>query len=425
MPKVSMLAEKVRLISVPSDKFKTGIISVSMALPLDERAAANALMLFLLKRSCKEYPDFSMLNGKLDELYGASVSAGIFKKGDAQVLTMNISSLDDRFALTDESIAEQSAELLAGMIFKPNCKSGSFGAENLALEKRLLIQQVEEEFNNKRTYSFNKCIGHMCQNEPFGRGKYGTVEEINAVKMVDVYAAWKNMLSSAVFQITVVGSVQTEKVEKIFTSYFKKIYRTPENLETKFILKGGRFNRFEERQPVNQGKLVIGMRAGMSSSRDNIHAVTVMNDIFGRGTYSKLFTNVREKLSLAYYCNSRLISDKGIVAVEAGIDTDKEKKVTAEVLTQLTDLRNGKTEPEILEASKLSLKERHTFSTPEEIAAWYGSQIAEEEIFTPEQEVEGIEAVTMEQVCEAAKKLTIDTIFMLAAQPEEDAENED
>ena len=99
--------------------------------------------------------------------------------------------------------------------------------------------------------------------------------------------------------------------------------------ETVFILRGGHFNRYEETFPVNQGKLVIGFRAGMQHSRDNIHAVTVMNDIFGMGTYSKLFMNVREKLSLAYYCWSRLVASKGIVLVEGGIDTDKEKKASA------------------------------------------------------------------------------------------------
>ena len=154
----------------------------------------------------------------------------------------------------------------------------------------------------------------------------------------------------------------------------------------------------------------------MQNSRDNIAAITVMNDIFGMGTYSKLFMNVREKLSLAYYCWSKLIASKGLVLVEGGIDTDKEKKVSAEVLSQLSDLRNGKTDPEVLESSKRSLKERYTFTNPESICYWYAAQLLEEEIITPENMIEAVEAVTMEQVCAAAKKLSIDTIYMLKAE---------
>ncbi len=423
MPQVRMLADRVRLVSEQTSRFKTGRISVTAALPLDENAAANSLLIYLLKRSCKEYPDFSLLNGKLDELYGAAISASVSKSGDAQVLTLSMTCIDDRFALADESIAEQCAQLLANMLFKPNCKSGSFGAENLAMEKRLLIQRIEEELNDKRTYAFNKCISYMCSNEAFGKDKYGTVEEIKNVKMADVYAAWKNMLSTAIFQITVTGGADAEKIADVFEKHFKKIERNPVMPETKFVLRGGHFNRYEETFPVNQGKLVIGFRAGMNDSRDNLFAVTVMNDIFGSGTYSKLFMNVREKLSLAYYCWSKLVASKGLVLVEGGIDTDKEKKVSSEIISQLSDLRNGKTDPEVLESSKRSLKERYTLTTPEGICLWYASQLLQEEILTPEDMISGIETVTMEQVCEAAKKLSIDTIYMLKAQ--EEAENAD
>ena len=422
MPDIRMLADKVRLVSEPTEKFKTSCISVSMALPMDERMAANSLLVYLLKRSCKAYPELSLLNGRLDELYGAILGAGVSKNGEAQVLTLSITSLADKFALDDESIQLEAAQLLSDIIFKPNVKNGSFGAEALATEKRLLIQRIEEELNDKRSYAFNKCISHMCHNEAFGKDKYGTIEEIQSVKVSDVYEAWKNMLSTAVFQITVVGAADEEKVAAIFEKAFADIERNPATLETVFIQRSRRFDRFEEKFPVNQGKLVIGFRAGMSHRRDNIFAVTVMNDIFGMGTYSKLFMNIREKMSLAYYCWSRLIASKGIVLVESGIDTDKEKKVSAEVLSQLSDLRSGKTDPEVLESSKRALREKHTFTTPEGILGWYSSQVTSDEIMTPEEVVSGIEQVTMEDVCAAAKKLSIDTIFMLSAQEEADNE---
>ena len=422
MPQIRMLADKVRLVSEPADKFKTGCVSVSMALPMDDRMAANSLLVYLLKRSCKAYPELSLLSGRLDELYGAVLGAGVSKNGEAQVLTLSITSLADKFALEGESIQLEAAQLLADIIFKPNIKKGSFGAESLAMEKRLLIQRIEEEMNDKRTYAFNKCISYMCQNEAYGKDKYGTVEGIENVKMADVYDAWKNLLSTAVFQITVVGAADSDKVASVFEKHFEKIERKPAEIETVFIQRGRRFNHFEEKFPVNQGKLVMGFRAGMQHRRDNIFAMTVMNDIFGMGTYSKLFMNIREKMSLAYYCWSRLVASKGIVLVESGIDTDKERKVSAEVLSQLSDLRNGKTDPEVLESSKRALRERHTFTTPEGILGWYSAQVTCDEIITPDEMVSGIEQVTMDDVCAAAKKLSIDTIFMLSAQ--EEAENE-
>ncbi len=422
MSEIRTLADKLRLVSVKTDKYKTGQILVSMAMPMTGNLAANALLLYLLKRSCKEYPDFMLLHRKLDSLYGASLGAAVVKSGEAQILNLSVTYIDDRFALDGESISDCCAELIAGMIFKPNIKNRSFGADALAEEKRLLIQRSESELDDKGTYAYERCIAEMCANEPYGRRKYGTKEEIEAVKMADVYAAWKNVLETATVQISVIGSGDVDKIASLFESEFKKIDRTPAEINTVFVKRGGRFKRIEESFPVNQGKLVIGFRTGTESTGDNRFAVTVMNDIFGGGTYSKLFANVREKMSLAYYCRSRFFAQKGIVTVQSGIDTDKEKTVSAAIINQLNDLRSGKNEPDILEISKRSLRERYVFSDPSDIIMWYALQAAEPQIIEPEEMVKGIEEVTMEQVMEAAKKLSIDTIFMLSAEKGEDAE---
>lgn len=421
MPQISMLADGVRLVAEPTDRFKTACISVSMALPMDERMAANALLLYLLKRSCRAYPDMTQLQGKLDALYGAAIGASVSKLGEAQVLTLQLTCLADKFALTQESIAAESAQLLADLIFRPNVKNASFGAAALQAEKRLLIQRVEEELNDKRTYAFQQCIANMCQNELYGKPKYGTVEEIEAVKMTDVYAAWRNLLRTAVFQITVVGAADAAQIAETFAAGFKRIERAPVTPATQFVQRARRFNHYSDSFPVNQGKLVMGFRAGMADSRDNIAAMTVMNDLFGGGTYSKLFANVREKLSLAYYCWSRLIASKGLLIVESGIDTEMERKASAEILSQLSDLRNGKTDPALLESSKRSLRERLTPSSPDAILDWYSVQVLQPEICTLAQRIEAIEQVTMDEVCAAAKRISIDSIYMLSAEQAEEA----
>ncbi|MBR4727998.1 MAG: insulinase family protein [Clostridia bacterium] len=421
MPQINVLADGVRLVAEPTDRFKTACISVSMALPMDEHMAANALLLYLLKRSCRAYPDMTQLQGKLDALYGASIGADISKIGEAQVLRLQLTCLADKFALTKESIAAESAQLLADLIFRPNVKNASFGAAALQAEKRLLIQRVEEELNDKRTYAYEQLIANMCQNELYGKPKYGTVEEIEAVKMSDVYAAWRNLLRTAIFQITVVGAADAAQIAEAFAAGFKRIERAPVTPPTQFVQRARRFNHYSKSFPVNQGKLVIGFRAGMADSLDHIASMTVMNDLFGGGTYSKLFANVREKMSLAYYCWSRLVASKGLLIVESGIDTEMERKASAEILSQLSDLRNSKTDPALLDASKRSLRERLTPASPYAILEWYSAQVLQPEICTQEARIAAIEEVTMEDVCAAAKRISIDSIYMLSAEKTEEA----
>lgn len=419
------VCDGVKVVSVKTDSFKTNIIDVSMAVPMGDNAAVNALLVHLLKRSCKAYPDFTELNGKLDELYGASLGVCVSKAGDAQVLSLSITCIDDKFSFNGESIIDECAKLIAGMIFEPNIKSGSFGADNLAMEKRLLVQQVLEEQDDKRTYAFKKCIEAMCANEPFGKPRVGTIDQIEHVKMAEVYSAWSNLLSTAVFQITVVGNTDGESVAKLFTEKFSKIERATCEINTVFHKKAQRFVRIEETVPVNQGKLVMGYRSGMESADDNLYAEKVMVDIFGGGTYSKLFANIREKMSLAYYCSARLIASKGLIVVQSGIDTEKEKSVSAGVINQLNEIRNGKFDDETIAASKRSLKEGLTFTTPDSYCNWYSSQILDKVIRTPEETIENIEKVTKEEICAAASRMSLDKIFMLAAEPVKEGDNED
>ncbi len=314
------------------------------------------------------------MNNRLAELYGASLGCGVSKRGDAQFLTISGFCIDDRFALDGEKISEEFLNLLADVIFSPNVKGGSFGMDNLDREKRLLIQEVLEEQDDKRAYAYNKCISYMCENEPFGKPRAGTPEQIEKVRMNELYPAWKTLLSTAVIQITAVGNFDTDYIVKLFTGKF-----------------------------------------------ENLFAETVMVDIFGGGTYSKLFANIREKQSLAYYCSAGLLSFKGLVIVQSGIDSDKEKSVSAGIINQLNDLRKGKFDDETLAASKRSLREKFTFSSSFEIASFYSSQSLEEEILTPEEFADSIDAVTREQICSAAENMVLDKIFMLAAGTEEEA----
>lgn len=424
MFKTKTAAPGVRVVSVKTDKYKTNIIDVSMAVPLDENAAANALLIGLLSRSCKDYPDFSSLNAKLDELYGASLGCSVRKIGDAQVLSLSVTSLDDRFALEGESITDECAKLLCSLIFNPNVKGTSFGKDALKSEKRLLINNIIAELDNKRYYALKKCTELMCANEPYGRSEYGTVEEVESVKTADIYTAWKNLLRTAVIQITTVGGSDITKITRLFSKQFKTIDREPCEIKTIFFKKGQHFRRGVEQFPMKQGKLVFGFRTGSEDRYDNYFPLRVMCDIFGGGTYSKLFANVREKMSLAYYCSSSFVSSKGIIFVQSGIDTEKEKQVSTAIINQLDEIRKGKFDDEILASSKRSLREGLTLVSPEAVCGWYKSFIIEDDIMTPEETADGYDKVTKEEVCEAAKQLSIDKIYMLEAVESEEATDE-
>ncbi len=405
--------------------FKVAILTANFALPLGTDAAANALLPGLLKRTCKKYPTITQMNSHLASLYGAMVGGSVGKDGESQIISLHVTVLEDRFSLSEEKISSEAADLLLDLIFEPNFVDGKFSDADIEREKRLMIEQIESELNDKRYYALKRCTEIMCENEAYSLSRYGTVEEIKALDSDKLTRAWKNMLSSAVVYIGVTGSMNADIIRSRFEQKFEDIDRSRiTELHTEFITSAYETHRVREEMPVKQGKLVLGMRAGMTDIDDNYHAIKVMCDIFGGGVYSKLFNNVREKMSLCYYCSAGFNRSKGLIMVQSGIENENEQKAIDAILAQLEDIQKGNFTDEEFDASIKGLTNlaHGVCDTPEGIDRWYSGQMLDSEIITPEEYARLISAVTREQVIAAAQCVTLDTVYMLAGTGTEDDE---
>ena len=420
------IAKGVRLCAVPTDKFKTCRINISMAMPLDSNASARAILPYFLHRRCAKYPDFTALNRQLDELYGASVAGGVLKRGESQVISFSLSAIDDRFALDGDTVALQCAELLADMIFDPIKDGESFPLDMIEQEKHLLVEIIENEMNDKRRYAALRCQELMFADEAFSINHLGKVDEVKALTPEDVYDAWEEELREATVQITMVGSMDAEPVVEMFKSRFADIRRIPDEIKTQFVTAAPKPDYVCETMPIKQGKLVMGFRTGMRNEDDNAVPMRIAVDIFGGGVYSKLFTVVREKTSLCYYCSAALYNSKGFVLVQSGIEDANEEKAKKEILNQLSLVAQGEFTDDDFSASIKGISDSiiSNNDTPETICAWYASQVLRDEPKTPEKYVEEIKAVERQQVISAAKTIMLDTVYMLKSNGEVN-ENED
>ena len=159
----------------------------------------------------------------------------------------------------------------------------------------------------------------------------------------------------------------------------------------------------------------MGFTTPITIRTEQFVAMQVMNLVFGGGMMSKLFMQVREKMSLCYDIGSGFHSAKGIMTVSAGIDCTKEQVVRQEILCQLEACRKG----EITELEMRSAKEslcsslRATHDSPGSIENYYATAALSGLALTPEAYLTAVEAVTVEQVTEAAKLLSLHTVFFL------------
>lgn len=403
--------------SISDNRFKTMRLSVSFILPLTkEDASVNALLSSVLTRTTEKYPDFTVLSKKLSELYGANLSGYVRKMGDNQVITFAISGIDDKYAFEGDNISGSMSELLCEVIFRPKLSGKSFCEEEILQEKRQLKDLIDSEFNEKRVYANNRFTEIMCQNEPYGIMRFGTKEDVDNTTGEQLYTAWKNMLRSARVEIFHIGQSSSKDAKNILAKGFGSGERTPVKIENIVVPPTGEIREVTEEMELSQSKMIMGFRTDVTSKNIvDAYAMRVAIALLGGTAHSKLFNNVREKLSVCYYCAARYNRTKGIMHIESGVEKENIQKAKLAILNEIEEMKNGNITDFELEATKLSMCNDFVSVCDYDsgLEFWYLSQIMDEKFLSVTEASELVNNITKQQVVDMASKLNFDTIYVL------------
>lgn len=417
--KLVPIAKGVNGLFIQNNRFSTTHISVNLYLPLKkETVAVNALLPFVLSSCSAEYPDFSALNLRLNELYGADVGGIADKIGDTQVLRFFSYFIDDEYIPNGDKVADEAVELLISMLFKPSVKNGSFLKADVEREKRLTLEKIAGIVNDKRSYAISRIIAEMYKDEPFGELKTGSAKDVAAITGESLFNAFERVLSSAEVRIQVIGKKLPDRLFDRIAEGLKGYERiTPAIAPSVPKKPAAEVNRILEEMDVSQGKLVMGFCTDCVGSERETAFLTVFADLFGGGPYSKLFANVREKLSLCYYCAARPNRNKGYILVDCGVESENAEKAENEILNQLNELKNGNFTDEELNFAISSIKDSLACLNDSEASldGWYAMRPFGEPI-SPEEFISLIEKVTKEDIIKAAGLYRLDTVYKIMPQ---------
>ena len=406
----------VTLRCFPDTRFKQGALSFQIIRPMRrEEAALNALIPTVLLRGTTKHPDLRAITLRLDELYGAAVGVTVRRAGDYQTTGLTCGFIEDKYALPGDRVLEPMIDFLRELLLEPVLEDGGFDRSFVESEKKNLISTIESELNDKRTYAMNQMLRAMCKADSYGVPRLGSVEDVERIDSVSAYAHYRDILRTSRIDIFYVGSAPAETVAQLLKPLFAEIGRNyiPLAPQTPFRDAGG--EDLVETMDVSQGKLCLGYVTPITNRDPRFAAMQVMNTIFGAGMTSKLFMNVREKLSLCYSIGSGYYGSKGLVTVSAGIDFAKEQQTRDEIARQLDAIRNGDiTEEELTSAKEALLSSlRSTHDSPGAIEGYYATAALSGMNMTPEQYMDAVRAVTAEQVAEVAKELRLHTTYFL------------
>lgn len=415
------LSDQVTVRNLIDPKFKTMRISVNMIVPLTEQqVACNALLPAIVSRVTREYPDYTSLSRYLSALYGACLSSSISKIGDNQVLSISASGISNKYALDGENIAAKLTDLICSAIFCPlKDENGLFPADGFKQEKRQLLETIDANFNDKKIYAKRRCLEIFYDDEPAAISRYGSKETVSAVKLEELNAAWERILSTARFELFVLGDCDFASVCKSFSGHFN-FDRAPIHLSNKIVLSCGEVKEVTETMKVAQSKLVMAFRTGVTA--EDSSATKVMSVLLGGSPSSKLFLNVREKMSLCYYCSSRISDVKGALFVESGVETGKADAAKAAILEQLQDICDGKFTDDDLNFAKLAMVNSYKAVGDSLYAMenWYLNQVFSPQIVSPEDMIEQISHITRIDIIDAARKVSLDTVYILKGEQIDD-----
>ena len=409
----------VWLRSIHTGKFKSAYLSVTLLTPLEaETASENALIPAVLRQGTADHPDLESLSAALDELYGGAIEPVVRKKGETQCVGFVASFLDDAYTLEGEPVLEGAAALLGELLLRPYTQNGCFCPDYVRGEKENLIARIRGQMNDKRRYATHRLVEEMCREEAFGVDKLGDVAHVETITPQSLWERYQTLLASAQIELYYCGSAKPERVEQAMRQALAGLPQARERLcpECEVALHAGTEPRYvEDRLDVTQGKLAMGFRTGIDAWDEDYPALMLLNAVYGGTTTSKLFLNVRERLSLCYYASSGLMKYKDVMLVSSGVEFSKVGQAQDEILAQLQACKDGGFTDDELEWARRSVVSTlmTTLDAQSRLEDYWLGQAAAGLTEAPDELAQRVERTTRAQVQAAAQKLTLDTVYFL------------
>jgi len=395
---------------------KTSTIAVSFLTELTaENAAVNALVPMILTHSSKAYPTMTALNCRLSTLYGASLSYAAGAVADNHDLMVRISTIADKYALEGENLTLSAAQLLCGCIFEPN-----FSEDDFDLLKGELIDNIDSTLNDKHLFASVSAAKTIFKGESSAVYPYGDRESASAVTPDSAYSAYKRLLSGAAIEVCCYGREISPQAKQCLISAFSALGNREgvyvPTAEPSPLKSSPAFS--EDKLDVVQSKLLLAYKSHEPDSA----AMRLFSGIFGGTPFSLLFTNVREKMSLCYYCSARYRPLKQTLIVNSGVEHTNISTAREAIGQQLERICSGDFTNELVEQTKLYYCDayRQIGDSPNNLFSWYHSMAVSGKIVSPEEMIERTAAVTREDIIRCAKSFALDTVYVLTASSSEE-----
>lgn len=335
------LARGVDLHIIPTKQFKMNHVLIDFATPqTPTNATARNLLANLLETSTHRYPTQTALARQLAALYGAYVNLFVNRLGTLHTVRLRASFVNNRFV--NENLFEKISELINEILFHPLIDDGEFDGPTFRIQSNNLKSSIKSLYDDKQFMANQRLMDLYYQDDSVMKvPSFGQIKDLETLSAMSLVSTYKSMINNDKVDIFILGDIDPVVAQDVFAKMpFKD--RIVDDISPLYRqLPYDTVQKKNEYQQVSQAKLNLAYSLPVYYHDTNYYAGLVFNGLFGGTPYSKLFTNVREKASLAYYASSRLLPFNGLLSVQTGIQASNKDKVQQLIAEQLHALQNG------------------------------------------------------------------------------------
>ncbi len=403
-------------------RFKTFRFSLIARRPLDERAAARSLLPSMLLQGTERDPDRPALARRMEMLYGAAVLPSTSKIGESHLLRFSLDSVAGSHVPGEPDLLSDGLDFLGDILARPRLENGEFATGVFRREQVQAAHEVRALFNDKMVYAGQQALSQACAGEPMAIPEHGGVAAIEALQPADPERARADFLQHGQMWGVAMGALPEEgSLERIGAFLTALPARSPEPVGDPVQVEPRPARADVERANVQQAKQVLVYRVPWTNESRTWVARALFASMLGGGPHSRLFREVREKQSLAYYAHAAVDRNKGLLQVHVGLDESAAERVQVETQKQIEELAAGRFEPAELETARAgllstlaaiddSIGDRMEFTSRQ----WLLQQDR-----TPEQQAELYASIQQDEVASSMDGVWLDYSYLLAPQATE------
>ncbi|TCS92576.1 EF-P 5-aminopentanol modification-associated protein YfmF [Hazenella coriacea] len=411
----------IRVHVCASEKFKTTTLVANIQQELKkDLVTRTALLPQILQRGTISYPTTIDFKRYLDHLYGTIFYGDLFKRGERHIIQLGMEVANEQYLKETKSLLAEAIRFFSEVLSKPVTENRGFKSSYVESEKKVLKQRIESLQDDKIRYAAQRMTEEMCQGEPYAIFNHGQLEDIPVIDGENLYTYYQDVIRTCPIDFYCVGNVTTDEVVQLLQQHLvldlsgerKKIsVATVQHPVQKVKV-------VEDQLDVKQGKLNLGCRTQISIQDEDYPALLMYNGVLGGFPHSKLFMNVREKASLAYYCSSRIESHKGLLNIQSGIEIANYKQAVEIIQQQLEAMRQGEINDKEVAQTKATVSNqyREVQDRSYELINYHYHHVLSGKDRPLEQLLEEISSVSKQDIQRVAQKVELDTIYFLRDQ---------